>query len=766
VTVESTIARVQYDTNGTTGPWTVPFYFLADADISVFYADAAGTETELALSTDYSVTGVGDPLGGTVTTVTAYAAGGTITVIRSVEPLQETDWTNTDPFPAQTLERALDRLTQLVQQVIEVQARSIVVAASDEVNVTVPAAAARADRLLAFDSTGGVTVSAPPTGTASAVLADLINTANAAFGDALLGVKRTATGAVATTQHEVNEKRVFDLALDFGAAADGTTDNTTALQNALTAAAGNVLLIRKGSSFFKLTGRVTAPADTHIILEGAELKWTATTATGSTLLGVASRPGIEVTGDRFTIEGYGILRGPSVATFVANEFALFMKGTNTGTRKIGFTIRGNVEFVDWGYSAWTAQWVDHIDASGFYVHDCGHAGWFAFSCTHGDVRGFRVKNITPGDGSSQAYGFALTHDTTNYSTDPNIATPRLVANPFCIDFKVHDAVIEDVPTWQGADAHGGYEVEFYNLTVYNCRHGISLSGSSGGALNYAGENNKVYGCHATTTKRDGSATSVSSTDRVGINISGGSTVQHNNVQCWGNSTDGYGDTVVSSQSINAKQVRSAQIRGNTIRNWKGQGIYTTAGDGVIEGNIFEGVASATNAACIFLDTTTGTWNILGNKHRPVSGTASAIGLRMNDAGNPRCLIAANDLDYATTPYSNFDGTQTRGNSDITPQITATGTPTSIDVSAAGRAPRVFVYLNVSGNSTVTDLTGATIGQVFELYAPTANITTFDRTNSALAGGANWASTIHDTLVLKCINTSGTKFVEQSRAANS
>jgi hypothetical protein len=250
VTVETTTARVQYDTNGTTGPWTVPFYFLADADISVFYADAAGAETELTLSTNYSVTGAGDPNGGTVTTVTAYAAGGTITVIRSVEALQETHWLDTDPFPAPTIERSFDRLTQLAQQLLEVQARSIVVAPSDEVNVTLPTAAVRANRLLAFDSLGGVTSSAAPTGTAASVLADLINTTNNALNDALIGVKRTVTGAVATTQHAWNEAATYDVVRDFGAVGDGATSDTTAIQSAIdNVPTGSTLVFRGGKTF-------------------------------------------------------------------------------------------------------------------------------------------------------------------------------------------------------------------------------------------------------------------------------------------------------------------------------------------------------------------------------------------------------------------------------------------------------------------------------------------------------------------------------------
>ncbi len=51
MTVESITNRAQYATNGTTGPFTVPFYFLADGDLQVIHTDSDGNETTLTLTT-------------------------------------------------------------------------------------------------------------------------------------------------------------------------------------------------------------------------------------------------------------------------------------------------------------------------------------------------------------------------------------------------------------------------------------------------------------------------------------------------------------------------------------------------------------------------------------------------------------------------------------------------------------------------------------------------------------------------------------------
>lgn len=239
MTVETTTNRAQYATNGTTGPWTVPFYFLDNTHLQVIYTDSSGNETTLTLTTHYTVTGAGVTSGGAVTTVTAYTAGGYITILRNVPALQQVDYVENEKFPAPTHERALDLLTMLLQQLQEITGRSLVFAPSDTAGSSLPAVAARANKYLSFDSLGRVTTVAPSSGSAADLAANLLNTASAPLGDAMIGEKRTATGAVATTRHDSNEKRAFDVARDFGVtAASSPAAVKAALQLAISAAGG------------------------------------------------------------------------------------------------------------------------------------------------------------------------------------------------------------------------------------------------------------------------------------------------------------------------------------------------------------------------------------------------------------------------------------------------------------------------------------------------------------------------------------------------
>ena len=124
MTVSTTSSKVSYAGNGSTTAFAVSFYFLANADLKVTLRSAAGVETVRTLGTDYSVTGAGVPSGGTVTMTVAPAAGTTLVVSRNAPLTQTVDYQPNDPFPANTHEQALDKLTMITQQIQEQVDRS------------------------------------------------------------------------------------------------------------------------------------------------------------------------------------------------------------------------------------------------------------------------------------------------------------------------------------------------------------------------------------------------------------------------------------------------------------------------------------------------------------------------------------------------------------------------------------------------------------------------------------------------------------------
>lgn len=106
MTVANVSRRKQYTaTGGTTGPYTVPFGFF---EIEVYIGD------DLVDPSEYSITQTTPGSTGSVTF--ASAPIGVITLLGATEKVQETDYVNNDSFPADSHEKALDRLTMIAQE--------------------------------------------------------------------------------------------------------------------------------------------------------------------------------------------------------------------------------------------------------------------------------------------------------------------------------------------------------------------------------------------------------------------------------------------------------------------------------------------------------------------------------------------------------------------------------------------------------------------------------------------------------------------------
>ena len=125
MTVSTTESRIGYNGNGATTVFAVPFRFLENSDLIVTLVDASLNQFVKTLDTDYTVTGAGDDAGGSITMMVAPATGQQLVIVREVPLTQETDYISGDPFPAETHERALDKLTMISQRLESLISRSI-----------------------------------------------------------------------------------------------------------------------------------------------------------------------------------------------------------------------------------------------------------------------------------------------------------------------------------------------------------------------------------------------------------------------------------------------------------------------------------------------------------------------------------------------------------------------------------------------------------------------------------------------------------------
>ncbi len=154
--VSSENARISYALDGVTTVFPVPFVFLAKADVRVVKTSSAGVETAV---TSYTLTGAGNPSGGTCTLSAAGASGETLTILRDMALTQPLDLKPNDPFPAESLETALDRQCYLTQQMQAQMDRTLRFPETETPGAAafLPSLAARKGKQAWFDAaTGGL----------------------------------------------------------------------------------------------------------------------------------------------------------------------------------------------------------------------------------------------------------------------------------------------------------------------------------------------------------------------------------------------------------------------------------------------------------------------------------------------------------------------------------------------------------------------------------------------------------------------------------
>lgn len=107
-------AVVYAGNNSTVTAYTIPFPFL-EPEYVYAAVTTGGVTTELD-PTEYTVTQDADEQGGTLVTDVAVPATSTITIFRRTDRIQPVEYPSAGAFPADSHERALDRLTHIVQE--------------------------------------------------------------------------------------------------------------------------------------------------------------------------------------------------------------------------------------------------------------------------------------------------------------------------------------------------------------------------------------------------------------------------------------------------------------------------------------------------------------------------------------------------------------------------------------------------------------------------------------------------------------------------
>lgn len=125
MSVENETSRVAYTGNGSTTAFAFGYPFELSADLVVKLVNTAtAVETLQVLDTDYTVTGAGNPAGGTVTMTTAPTASQKLVIYRDPPVTQELELSENDPLPVDEVEKSLDKLTFVAQRIVDMLSRA------------------------------------------------------------------------------------------------------------------------------------------------------------------------------------------------------------------------------------------------------------------------------------------------------------------------------------------------------------------------------------------------------------------------------------------------------------------------------------------------------------------------------------------------------------------------------------------------------------------------------------------------------------------
>jgi hypothetical protein len=236
--VQSDTSSISYTGNNSTSTsYAVPFVFLENAHLKAIAKTSAGVESVVTLTNH---TGAGNVNGGTVRTAVAVPATSTLTIYRDVPITQTTTYAEGGDFPAASHERALDKLTQVAQQLDRGLNRTIRFSEAAPLN-ELPNPPTGKQIIVANNGALGWEperqVPAYPTGSGTKILTAAGGGASAVWQDGPSIAVGAVTATGSTTPRFLADRfgEVFNVA-DYGAIGNGIADDTAAIQAAINAA--------------------------------------------------------------------------------------------------------------------------------------------------------------------------------------------------------------------------------------------------------------------------------------------------------------------------------------------------------------------------------------------------------------------------------------------------------------------------------------------------------------------------------------------------
>lgn len=193
IPIDENDRRIQYVSTGGEGSFSYDFPIFDETHIEVFRADDATTDpVTLALTVDYTVTGVDTEAGGAIVPVVTPISGQIWTLAGQVPEERTADFQQAGAYKAATVNREEDLQAMMLQQLRRDIDRTVRLSQSDpSTDMILPSVGDRSSKFLAFDASGDMIAALGTSanlGPVTAFIDTLLDDINALTARATLGV--------------------------------------------------------------------------------------------------------------------------------------------------------------------------------------------------------------------------------------------------------------------------------------------------------------------------------------------------------------------------------------------------------------------------------------------------------------------------------------------------------------------------------------------------------------------------------------------------
>jgi len=235
MTISTTNTKDQHNGNDSATSFNYNFKILDQSHLEVTLTSTAGVDSILTITTDYTVSGVGDDSGSISYPVAGdpLATGEKLTIRRKQDFLQSTDLQNQGGFFAEVHEEAFDKQAMFALQNEEELDRTLRAPVSDptSVDMTLPTKDARKGTVLGFNATSGDPEAGPEiadVATLAAITTDIATLADIEDGtdatDAIQTVAGISSNVSTVAGISANVTTVAGISSDVTAVAADATD--------------------------------------------------------------------------------------------------------------------------------------------------------------------------------------------------------------------------------------------------------------------------------------------------------------------------------------------------------------------------------------------------------------------------------------------------------------------------------------------------------------------------------------------------------------